>query len=302
MGKKIFADLHNHTTASDGDFTPQQMIDLAKAKGIKVIGITDHDTIKGLKTAVAFGKERDIEVVCGVEVSICFKRINFVGTLHVLCYFPETCLHDHAFVEQVNRILSNGRGDRLVMARVAEINRFFGPSGKTPVLKRDLTVEDISRLSPNASRRHFAMALSDTLEISDNAMIHQIIGNDSPAYLPSGIDLTQAAQLMRIKGIVAVLAHPAAGSFPGKGHYKEVLPPVEVVEQLLGEFIAAGVRGVEVFYLGHTTEHQQRLLEWAKTHHLLVTGGSDCHDGDTRPFGVQGLSREEFDTFKQAWE
>ncbi|CCK81800.1 PHP domain-containing protein [Desulfobacula toluolica] len=300
MDQKIFADLHNHTTASDGDFTPDQIIEQAKRLGIRVIGITDHDTLKGLKTATAAGKKNGIDVIPGVEVSIRFKRSYFTGTLHLLCYFSPAMLMEDSFMAKINKILAKGRGDKLVRARVDEINKFFGPNGTTPLLNRDLKFEDIAELSDNATRRHFSLALKDGFGIIDADTINAIIGNDSPAYLPSGIKLEQAVDIIREQGILAVLAHPAAGSFPGKGHYKEVLPPLDIVQQILPEFIEAGVRGLEVYYPGHIKAHQDLMKSWAEKYHLLVTGGSDCHDGIERPLGVQGLCEKEYVVFKAA--
>ncbi len=300
MKKNIFADLHNHTTASDGDFTPSQMVNQAKAFGIKAIGITDHDTLEGLETAFYAGKHADVEVICGVELSIRFKRVYFTGTLHLLCYFPSKLLEDKQFIGSINRVMANGRGEKLVRFRVTEINKFFGPGRENAILKKDLTFEDISQLSDNATRRHFALALNKIHGITSPKIVNQIIGNDSPAYLPSGIDIEQAKEIMQNKKMVTALAHPAAGSFTGPGHYKEVLPPVEIVEQILPEFIAAGMNGLEVYYPGHTPEHIKLMLSWAQKHDLIVTGGSDCHDKAERPFGVQGLSQAKFEIFKNA--
>lgn len=302
MRKNIFADLHNHTIASDGDYTSIQMIDLARHHNIKAIGITDHDTTKGLESAVAAGEKAEIKVVCGVEISVRFKRPCFTGTLHILCYFSSKRLGDHAFVNFLNQVIASGRGEKLVKARVDEINRFFGPKGKTAILKKDLQFDDIAGLSDNASRRHFALALNQAHGITDKEIINQMIGNDSPAYLPSGIDLEQVSQIMRQKGVVSSLAHPAAGSFTGEGHYKEVLPPLETVEKIFPEFIEAGLNGLEVYYPGHTPEHQYLMLSWAKSNNLLVTGGSDCHDGKDRPFGVQGIDLKEFEKFSAVLE
>lgn len=300
MDQKIFADLHNHTTASDGDFSPDQIVEQAKLLGIKVIGITDHDTMEGLKNAVAAGKKYGIEVICGVEVSIRFKRSFFTGTFHLLCYFLKNRLLDDQFINRFKTILAWGRGEKLVRARVDEINKFFGPNGKKALLKKTLKFEDIAALSDNATRRHFALVLKESLGITDTDTINSIIGNDSPAYLPSGIKLEAVIDFIRENNMVAVLAHPAAGSFPGKGHYKEMLPSLEIVKQIFPEFIEAGIQGLEVYYPGHTTEHQALMKSWAKKHHLLITGGSDCHDGIERPLGVKGISESEYILFKDA--
>lgn len=300
MKEKIIADLHNHTTESDGEFTPDKLVEKSKSLGLKAIAVTDHDTVKGLKTAIDAGEKYGIEVIPGVEISIRFKRPFFTGTLHLLCYFSSEMLGDKEFIKMMNLALSGGRGEMLVRARISEINRFFGPAGITPVLHRAMEFEDIEKLSHNATRRHFALALQETFGIKDKNTVHAIIGNDSPAYLPSGIELEDARVIIRKKGVLCVLAHPAAGSFPGQGHYKEVLPPLDTVLQILPEFLEAGIHGLEVYYPGHTGAHQDFLKALARDHHLLITGGSDCHGGKDRPAGVKGLSESEYQIFKAA--
>ncbi|MCP4022065.1 MAG: PHP domain-containing protein [Desulfobacteraceae bacterium] len=296
----IFADLHNHTNYSDGDFIPQKLVKIAGKTGIKAIGITDHDTVGGLNEAVIAGKHNGIEVIPGVEVSIRIKQTFFTGTLHLLCYFSEKRVQDEKFMARFQSILANGRGSTLVNARVKEINKVFGPKGKDPILSRDITFEDISCYSNNASSRHFAIALKEKHHIKSKDTINAIISNNSPAYLPSGIDLNQVSGFIKKEKLLAVLAHPAAGSFPGGGHYKEVLPKVEVVEELLPEFLDAGVKGIEVYYPGHDKAHEVQMLSWAKKYDLVATGGSDCHDAKVRPFGISGISEHDFIIFKRS--
>jgi 3',5'-nucleoside bisphosphate phosphatase len=295
----IFADLHNHTFFSDGDFSPKKLVGLAKRYGIKAIGITDHDTLAGLDEAVFAGEKYEIEVITGVEVSICFKLPVFRGTLHLLCYFSVQKLGEKQFKIEFKKILSNGRGEDLVRARVAEINRVFGPGGEKPLLLTPMRFEDISAYSQNVSRRHFAFALQEKHNIQKKETLNSIIGNDSSAYLPSGIALSQLSEFIYKYDILAVLAHPAAGSFSGKGHYKKVLPKVEIVKMLLPDLIDAGVKGLEVYYPGHDKEHESLMLEWAKSEKLVVTGGSDCHDETERPFGIKGISESDFMKFKE---
>jgi len=295
----IFADLHNHTTASDGDFSPGDLVVRAAGMGIKVLGVTDHDTLDGLESALDAGKKQGIEVFPGVEISVRFNRAFFTGTLHLLTYFSSALLKDSGFVTRFKTLLAAGRGQSLVRARIEKINEVFGSSGKSPLLSRDLAFEDIAAYSANASRRHFALALAEKLGISDKDTITRIIGNDSPAYLPSGVDLGQVKVFLNTEPVVAVLAHPAAGSFPGEGHYKEVLPPLETVVRLLPEVLDAGVKGLEVHYPGHAPEHRALLLAWAQKYDLLVTGGSDCHDSVSRPLGAAGAGEQEFMRLKQ---
>lgn len=301
MNRKIIADLHNHTTESDGEFTPKELVEKAKSLGLKAIAVTDHDTLKGLKTAVQAGEELEMEVIPGVEISICFKRPFFTGTLHLLGYFSSDRLYDTNWMARMDQVLARGRGEALVRARIGEINQYFGPGGETPLLSRPMEFEDIERFSRNATRRHFALALTESFGIADRETITRILGNESPAYLPSGTKLADVREILRDRGMFCALAHPAAGSFPGPGHYKEVLPPLDIVLRILPEFIEAGIHGLEVYYPGHTKAQQEDLKSLAGKHNLILTGGSDCHDGTDRPMGVEGLTESEYTIFKAAF-
>ena len=294
----FYADLHNHTTASDGDYAPGALIATMKHLGISVVGVTDHDTVGGLETALKAGDDLGIEVVPGVEVSVRFKESFFTGTLHLLCYFKPDLIRDHAFITALNETLGKGRGEDLIRARVAEINRCFGPGSPEPLLSRPMSPDEIAAYAPSVSRRHFAMALNEKHAITDPDQVNHIIGNKSPAYVPSGIDISTVGAFTSAFPVITVLAHPAAGSFPGEGHYSEVLPPVEIVEKLLPRFLDMGLHGLEINYPGHTLHQQKMLQEWARRYHLVATGGSDCHDEIHRPAGVAGISKHEFDLFK----
>ena len=298
----IFADLHNHTNASDGDLTPEELVSAAKETGISVVGITDHDTDAGIESALSAGENHGVQVVPGVEISVRFKESFFTGTLHLLCYFSPRSATEPRFREKLKEVIKSGRGEKLVRARTAEINRIFGPAGETPLLERELLYEDIERYSSNATRRHFAIALNEMHGIIDKDEINRIIGNDSPAYLPSGIELEQIKPLADKEPVLLILAHGAAGSWPGEGHYREVLPPVETVEKLMPRFLDAGIKGIEVYYPGHTPSHTELLLSWAEKYNLLVTGGSDCHDRSERPFGISGIGPEDWRKFQTAIE
>ncbi|MBF0229735.1 MAG: PHP domain-containing protein [Desulfamplus sp.] len=341
MEQYIYADMHNHTTASDGELSPEELVQKAKSFGIAVVGVTDHDTDKGLESAIKEGEKIGVNVLPGVEISVGFKESFFTGTLHLLLYFNHKIAKNPIFKASLQKTLEKGRGDNLVRARVDEINRCFAPEGivspiqntsiltnnnlitninsnkKIPILTRALTFEEVASYSTTITRRHFALALTEKHNIKNPEVVNKIIGNDSPAYLPSGVELESIKSFFysmnklcgkkrdEIAGVndnnkndsplLMVLAHPAAGSFPGDGHYKDVLPPIEIVEKLLPRFIDAGIRGIEINYPGHIEAHKFILHQWAKQHSLLVTGGSDCHDQFIRPLGVQGITREEFE-------
>jgi hypothetical protein len=290
--------LHNHSTASDGEYSPSELVLKGREIGLRAIGLTDHDSIAGLEEALECGRKSRINVIPGVEVSLRFRRPFFVGTLHLLLYFSENLFKSPEFKKALTHIIAQGRGIVLVKDRVEAINREFGPQGNNPLLERPLTVEEITSQGENITRRHFFLALSKNHKIEDKNQIDRIIGNNSRAYIPSGIDMGLLRPFFDLYPVVKVFAHPAAGSFPGESHYKEVLPPVNVVERLLPEFLdpeTIGIDGIEVYYPGHAVEQEEILLGWADQHNLLITGGSDCHDSLKRPLGVSGMTQLELD-------
>jgi len=284
----IKADLHIHTTHSDGEYTPSEIVRAAKELDFDTISITDHDTVSGISEALSAGSDAVIEVIPGIEITVRFRREYFTGSLHVLLYFSEELFRDQVFMAELENVVSRGRGPALVEERVKCINEAFGPAGKTPLLSHNLTVEEISAYAENISRRHFAKALAERHGLSKEE-ISLLIGNDSPAYVPSGVDMELLKDLFAKYPAVSVLAHPAAGSFEGEGHYREVLPPLSTVERILPEFLNLGIKGLEVYYPGHTQEHVEYLLELARKYDLVVTGGSDCHDSIERPLLKPGM-------------
>ncbi len=293
------ADLHNHTTASDGDFSPTELVQRYAALGVNTIAVTDHDTVAGVREALDAGLEADLDVLAGVEVTLRFSEELFRGSLHLLLYFDSALLDDPAFLELAAATFAKGRGDSLVQARLVEINRYFGPAGVEPLLPRELTADDLYSQTDQVSRRHFAVAL-EGLGIGDRDTISHIIGNDSPAYIPSGMTFEDLAPLLEAYPFVRVFAHPAAGSFPGDSHYKEVLPPLETVVELLPRFLELGIDGFEVQYPGHTPELSAAVEALRAEHGLpIATGGSDCHDETARPPGTAGVGIEVVEAIRE---
>ncbi len=302
--RAVVADLHNHSTASDGEYSPTNLVHAAHVLGLQAVALTDHDTLDGLDEALAAGRALGIQVIPGVEITLRFHRPQFTGSLHLLLYFSESLFRRADFRAAMEDLFPQGRGPALVRARVDAINRMFGPAGSQPLLTRPLDAETILSYGETITRRHFALALQEHHGL-DRDQVNRLIGNNSPAYIPSGVEMQDVRPLVAQFPVVRVLAHPAAGSFPGESHYKEVLPPIETVEQLLPEFLdpaVLGLDGLEVYYPGHTHPHRAVLHDWARQHGLLVTGGSDCHDRQHRPLGVEGMTREELDSLIQALE
>ncbi len=161
-----------------------------------------------------------------------------------------------------------------------------------------LTIQVLGTIFRRRAAR-FYVSLWYALAAAIWTLLNLLIGNDSRAYVPSGIDPQQLTPLLRqYPQLIRVFAHPAAGSFPGKSLYNEVLPPIETVAILMPEFLddeVLGLDGLEVHYPGHAPEHEQLMAAWAENYGLLLTGGSDCHDRVERPLGVTGVNQAELD-------
>jgi 3',5'-nucleoside bisphosphate phosphatase len=295
------ADLHNHTTFSDGSLTPGQLVQKAHDLGLKVLGITDHDTIDGLKDAIHAGKRFSVDILPGVEITVRFIEPFFTGSLHLLAYFNENVLDNAHFVRETADMLARGRGTALTQTRIKAINAIFSPDGQEPLLPRMLKEEDLYAHGHRISRRHFALALN-SLGIHDQKTINRIIGNSSPAYIPSGSSLATLRNYLLKWPLTLVLAHPAAGSFPSESIYREVLPPFETVDRLMKQFLDLGLAGLEIEYPGHTAAWRQQLREYLDAKKLRVaTGGSDCHDTIDRPLGVAGVGMTEVEILRDTW-
>ncbi len=306
----LIADLHNHSTASDGELSPSEVVRQAAAKGFKVISLTDHDTLAGVAEALAAGTKHNITVVPGFELTLRFKRPEFVGSLHFLLYFKPELLNDPNFIEATRKLFAAGRGAALVRDRVTAINHFFGADSataklnETVILSRNLTVAEIEKCGNNITRRHFAKILSENHKL-ERHQVDTIIANQSPAYLPSGIDPDKLLPLRRKFPLLICLAHPAAGSFPPPSHYREVLPPWPTVAGLMPEFLAPepiAIDGLEIEYPGHRDIDKETLRKMARELGLLVCGGSDGHDLKERPYGVCGIGEKDFARFMTKFE
>jgi len=306
----IVADLHNHSTASDGELLPHEVVKQAAAKGFKAVSLTDHDTLTGVAEALAAGNSNNITVIPGFELTLRLKRPEFVGSLHLLLYFKPDLLNNPGFIDTTSELFAAGRGAALVRDRVSAINHFFGPDSmtakknKTAILKRNLTIAEIEKCGANITRRHFAKVLGENHKL-ERSQVDAIIANQSPAYLPSGIDPDKLLPLRKKFPLLIFLAHPAAGSFPPPSHYREVLPPWSTVAGLMPEFLAPEpicIDGLEIEYPGHREVDKAALREMAVTNNLLASGGSDGHDLRDRPYGTCGIDGKDFSKFLENYE
>ncbi len=241
------ADLHTHTTASDGTLTPAEHVRWAAQQGLAAVGITDHDTIAGWDEASAAAREAGIEVVPGCELS------TEVGNteVHILAYY-----FDREEPEMA-ALLERMRGGRRARAKeaVARLHQL----GYTQVsLDRVLELGGES-----VGRPHIAAVLEELGIVRDKReAFDRFLAVGKPAYVPRP-KLSPEGAIAAIKkaGGVPVIAHPG------------LIRNDEWVRRL----IAAGVMGIEAYHTDHSENQRQFYARWGLDAGLIVTGGTDSH-------------------------
>lgn len=241
------ADLHVHSTASDGTLTPTELVDLAVARGLDVLAIADHDSVEGLPEALEAAERSGLTLITAVELS----AVHNEHDVHVLGYFVR---HDDPVLLEH---LSDLRSARLRRARsmVAALNE----------AGFDLTLDDILMLSDGGAvgRSHIARALVAGGHAGDiRDAFERLIGRDKPYYVAKDVrSPAEVIDVIRQTGGVAVIAHPGASG----------------VGDLPRDLVTVGLGGIEAFHADHTPEQRAHYSALANELGLLVTGGSDFH-------------------------
>lgn len=251
---KNYIDLHTHSTASDGQYTPSELIVMAKQLDLKAIAITDHDTIDGLAEAQSVAKKLDVRFIPGIEINTKFPGVG--GHFHILGYgFDLNNENLKAFCAD------------LLVKRQEKAERVFSFLAKHGVCPSKGRVYALANQN-NVGRPHFARAMveegfvSSTKEAFDKYLdtddFNQI-KNEKPHPKQA------IAQIMAAGGI-AVLAHPSQlklNNYSLKG--------------LIQELKSYGLEGLECYYSTNNQEQTHDYISLAQELDLYVTGGSDFH-------------------------
>ena len=247
-GTDRWIDLHTHTTASDGLLSPAALVSLASARGIRVLGVTDHDTLDGLAGAEAAAAQYGVSVVPGVELSTTIPGPE----IHILGYFVDR--HDDG--------LRSGLAS-LARDRVRRIEVVIDKLRAAGIaLDAEAIMADASEGS--IGRPHVARALIELGVAADmNDAFTRYLKRGTVGWAERSPFTAEAAvSLLREHGAVPVLAHPFSTG-----------DPVAMVSRLA----PVGLLGLEVFYGQYDAEQRSQLLGIARTHGLVPTGGSDYH-------------------------
>jgi 3',5'-nucleoside bisphosphate phosphatase len=247
-------DLHTHSLVSDGTDSPAELVRKARAVGLDVVALTDHDTFDGLDEAAAEGERVGILLVRGMELS-CSRRGDSV---HVLAYGADPA--SPTLAAELVRV-RDGRLGRLagVLAKLADLG--------VPVSEADVMAQVGD--SPSVGRPHIADALIKAGHVRDRQeAFDRFLADGGPAHVHRyTIEVDRGIDLVHEAGGLAVIAHPW-----GRG--REYVLPSNVLEALVRDH---GLDGIEVDHQDHDPETRQRLRTLADGLGLLATGASDYH-------------------------
>jgi len=243
------ADLHIHSTASDGRLTPADIVREAAKRGLTFIALADHDTVDGIAPAQAAAQAfPGLKVIPCVEISTDIPH----DEVHVLGYFIDYTDHE------LRATLDRFKNSRLRRAQ--------GMVAKLADLGIHIDWQRVQEIAGGSSigRPHIAQAMVEKGCITSiKQAFAEYLGHDRPAYVERE-KMTPAETvelIIKAKGL-PVLAHPLTLSDP---------------EAMIVELKAAGLVGVEAYYDGYTTEEINSLVGLANRYNLIVTGGSDYH-------------------------
>ena len=253
-------DLHTHSYCSDGTFSPEGLVILAKRTGLRAIALTDHDTTEGIEAFQEAGRKHNIEAIAGIELAARCQLFH-QPELHIvgLRIQPDA----PALVEMMAEIYqSRIMRNKKMVQNLCDIGL-------------SLTLADIEQCAGGEiiTRAHFARALMQKGYIAT-------MGDAFQKYISPGMAGYEERELFSteacIAGIhqadgVAILAHPTLYDLS-----------YDQLDTLCGDLKAKGLDGIECYYSTFTPAQRKNMLRLAKKFDLLPSGGSDFH-GENKP-------------------
>ncbi|MDI6687802.1 MAG: PHP domain-containing protein [Desulfobacterales bacterium] len=269
--KHVGIDLHIHSTASDGTFSPQEIISLAHTLNMGAIAITDHDTIDGSKEAFTLDIPPSLKLLAGVEISVTSDTsLSYAGSFHMLGYSIR--LDDPV----LNRTLS--------MLQDARRNRNPRIVNRLNNLGINFSLKDVADEfgEGQLGRPHIAqlMVKRGFVKSIDEAF-DRYLGAGRPAYIDKyRLDCGQAIEIILAARGIPVLAHPFFLHIENKNLF----------ENFIVKLKGLGLKGIETYYPAHSRDLTAFYIKIAKRYDMLMTGGTDFH-GSIKPDIKMGSGR-----------
>ncbi len=266
------ADLHMHTTNSDGKLTPFEVIDRAKNNGIDIISITDHDVIQHVNEIKEYAEKQGIKYIPGIELST--KHMD--KPVHILGYFTdESYLSDEvvSFKEHIRKRRENRSKE--IISRLKTYDQI------------NVTYEGVKSFSSGIiARPHIAKEIKRQYpQYTIDEIFEKFLCDECNAYVPSAeLSVVEGLDFLKRNNCIAVLAHPVLL----KDHIKEYV-------------LSQPYDGLEAIYFLNTKEEETYFKQLAKEKNIIITAGSDYHglSDDTKhgDIGDRYLSGKELQAF-----
>ncbi len=252
-----FIDLHVHSNASDGTFSPASVVELAAQKGLSAIALTDHDTIEGIPEALEAAKNLPLEVIPGIELSCVYLGEE----IHILGLYVDPA--DKNFITETDMLKD------IRMTRNTEMIHRFQNAGI------DITLSEVQAGNPDTviTRAHFARVLLEKGYVKNMDQAFKKYLSYSGPYCPRKEKITpeHAMKILCDCKASPVLAHPYQYHLGDKK-----------TEELVSYLKEIGLHGLEVYHSSNNQYDSGKLKKLAKKYQLFPTGGSDFH-GTNKP-------------------
>ncbi|QBF84761.1 PHP domain-containing protein [Shewanella maritima] len=252
--QSILADLHSHTTASDGVLSPSQLVERALEKGVEMLAITDHDTVAGLAEAHQFNQAQpnSLKLINGVEISTRWHNFD----IHIVGLNLDI---DNSELQQFLTKQVSLRDER-----AKEIGERLAKAGIEGAYEGAKKFADGAAIS----RGHYARWLAENGYAKDTASVFKrYLARGKTGYVPNNWqDMANACEIIHQAGGIAVLAHPSGYKLSAKW-----------LKKLVKEFAQAGGDAMEVVLGQQTIDDRNLLISLSLQHNLLGSVGSDFH-------------------------
>jgi predicted metal-dependent phosphoesterase TrpH len=243
-----YADLHLHTHHSDGTRSPREVVDVARAKGLQIISISDHDNLAAFFEIRTYAEEQGLTLIPGVELSCAWQGVD----VHILAY---------AFDPLDERIEA-----RLKRFRETRQRRGAAIVARLRALGYDIRERRVEQLAAGGAlgRPHVARALVEAGYVSSvDEAFDRLLGAGKPAYIEKErFQIDEAAALVRFAGGITSVAHPSL--YPDH-------------PRIVSAVLDAGIDAIEVYHPDVPQSDREMYTNMARFRGKFITGGSDDH-------------------------
>ena len=247
-----YVDLHIHTTASDGSYSPKEVVDIANKEGLSAIAVTDHNTVDGIPEALDYGNKIGLKVIPGIELTVNFNQITF----HLL-----GLMIDYRSDELKNYLIKYHR---------TRVKAFYKMSSSLERLSVSIPYKEIEN-------RHYSLSYlltyyKDHLNKNQYRKVENEILTSN--YYSIITNLSFEASI-----VIDMLHHCGGKSI--LAHLSKIDLPEEKMEYLLQKLKVMGLDGIEVWHPLYSQRNIETYKKWSEKYHFIKSGGSDFH-GDLR--------------------